>query len=83
MRRQTRCPPHRISQAHDGSRIGAIRSILPMVHPWRAISVRLNSYQGQAEAIEETATQMPHHRAEDNTTMTPQAAAGLSGTMVS
>jgi hypothetical protein len=49
----------------------------------RAVAVRVETYQGQAEATEETATQMPHHRAEDNATMTPQAAAGLSGTMVS
>jgi hypothetical protein len=57
--------------------------ILPLVHPGRALSVRLNSYQGQAEATEETATQMPHHKAEDNTITMLKAAAGLSGTMVS
>jgi hypothetical protein len=49
----------------------------------RAVAVRVESYQGQAETVEETATQMPHQSAEDARIAMLQAAAKLSGTMVS
>jgi hypothetical protein len=57
--------------------------ILPRVHPGRALSARLNNYQGQAEAIEETATQMPHQNPAEISMAMPQPATGLSGTLVS
>jgi hypothetical protein len=47
------------------------------------VAVRVESYQGQAETVEETATQMPHQSAEDARIAMLQAAAKLSGTMVS
>jgi hypothetical protein len=52
-------------------RRGPAAPVSPAAHP------------GQAEANEETATQMPHQNPEDTSSAMLQAAAGLSGTIVS